>query len=437
MRDVGSPVSVLFATVGRGDPNNLDETLYRPIVKSIQAGDWDHIVLLPSRDTLPCAEELQQRCRSHDVHVRPLPEAGNEYDPEACYRHFTEVLKDFLPAVRGTIAVDITRGTKAMSAALLLAAFRHNVEQARYVQAEPDPNQYPGVRPGSERVFDTPMGRAQRDRILDQAANLMDEGNFAAAARLLEPTPWDELKGLASLARFYAAWDRLDYETADRITIPAELPTDWERYRPQRAAKDWVHALAGQLPDAHDPDYAPAMAAYLRRVTVDLWANGLRRIRQFQHEDAVLRAYRTLELIGQARLFDHGLDSARLPTSHPAVERLVHRLSESGSPQLAANQDGTLKAAREQVARLLDYLGDPLAKPLKRFATEGEFSVIRRNHSLLIHGFRAVSPSDASSLRDAYRRLERLIRQDRESHAQENVDADFAVARTPEFIASA
>ena len=59
-----------------------------------------------------------------------------------------------------------------------------------------------------------------------------------------------------------------------------------------------------------------------------------RRIRHGQNEDALVRAYRLLELIGQARLFDHGLDSANL-------DRV--RLFFVGGPR------GFLRAARQEL----------------------------------------------------------------------------------------
>ncbi len=433
MQDPTQPTSVLFMTVGMGNPKQLEETLLAPASKSIKQGPWDVVVLLPSAATAESAEKLRQRHPDKDFYIRPLPAEGDEYNPDRCYEHFDAVLREFIPATRGTIGVDMTRGTKAMSAALLLAGFRHGVDLARYLQAQTAPDQAPVVIPGTERVVDVPMQQARRDQVLDQAALLMNRGDFAAAATLLEQEGGDDLEPLARLARFYAAWDRLDYESADRITPPRHLPESWARYAVSEREREWVHALACPLPSPEDPDYAPRMAAYLRRVIVDLWANGLRRVRQQQFEDAVIRAYRVLELLGQARLFDYGLDSGWLPPDHPAVSRLMQRLKESGSPSLTENRDGTLKAAREQVARLLKYLGDPLAKALLACAQQGEFSVLQRNHSLLIHGYHAVSPQDESALMEAYARIEVIIREDRKLR-HEDAERDFAVARAPELM---
>ena len=103
--------------------------------------------------------------------------------------------------------------------------------------------------------------------------------------------------------------------------------------------REWVASLTVPLPEA----YADR-AACLRRLVVDLWANGCRRVRQRQYEDAILRAYRVLELLGQIRLFDHGLDSASLPPDHPAVAKLQENLQKTKSAALSRGPNGTLLA---------------------------------------------------------------------------------------------
>ena len=50
-----------------------------------------------------------------------------------------------------------------------------------------------------------------------------------------------------------------------------------------------------------DPADHPATAARLRRLALALFANGERRVCPARNEDALVRAYRLLELIGQAR----------------------------------------------------------------------------------------------------------------------------------------
>ena len=44
---------VLVLTVGTGSEKQLEKTLIKPILKSIDDGEWDTIILLPSHKTLP------------------------------------------------------------------------------------------------------------------------------------------------------------------------------------------------------------------------------------------------------------------------------------------------------------------------------------------------------------------------------------------------
>ena len=157
------------------------------------------------------------------------------------------------------------------------------------------------------------------------------------------------------------------------------------------------------------------MATRLRRLVVDLIANGERRLRQGQHEDALVRAYRVLELIGQARLFDRGLDSGDLDCSHPAVQALQQKIKKKRRDPLAQNRSGALQAGRFQVAGILKECGDPLAAQLLKFEQEALLKPTLRNNSLLIHGFVACAPDDCESLRRLFMELAQLAEADRRS----------------------
>lgn len=424
---------VLFLTVGSGNPARLEETLYTPISMSIDSGDWNRVVLLPSRDTLEYARELKRRHAHRDVHVRPLPVGSSECDADQCYDHFQQVIAELGADAAAHMTVDITRGTKAMSAALMLAAFRHRIANIRYVEGDRDP-QNPGVIiPGSERVRETHADVAINHRTIDDASLLFRNGDFAAASHLLSRVPrTNDVQHIIRIADFYSAWDRLDYRTADEVNIGQQMSSPWNRYVPSQEARQWVHHLAEPFPDRREPGYCVAMAARLRRLAVDLLANGKRRVRQRQFEDAVLRAYRVLEMLGQARLFDKNLDSAALPADHGEVQQLQRDLEKKGSAGFGINNDKTRNAGRELVARLLKRLNDPLAEQLLKTGREGTLRIASRNQSVLIHGFEAVGPSNRQLLDTLYGELRQLLRDDRH-----DFDGDLRIANSLDFSESA
>jgi len=410
MNPTESSGQVLFVTVGSGNPQALEETLYTPISKSIDSpGDWERVVFLPSQATSNHAHELKKRHWMYDVHIRPLPPAA-ENDADRCYDHFQHVIAELGRVRPEKMVVDITRGTKAMSAALLLAAFRHRISAIRYVEGERDPANPAVIRPGSERVRDVRAHHAVYDRTLDEARLLLLRGDCAAAAHLLRDfDAHPQAVGARRLAEFYAAWDRFDYRAAHEIGLDQQVPADWATALPSEATRHWVHQLAAPLRD----DYR-AKAERVRRLAVDVFRNGERRIRQRQFEDAVVRAYRVLEMVGQARLFDRGLDSAALPSDHPVICKLRTDLRKKGSADFGENRDGTLNAGRELVARTLERLDDGLAGRLLELAKKeyNDFCLADRNRSILIHGFVAVGPSEDVPLRRLYDDLATLLRAD-------------------------
>ena len=429
---------VLIMTVGTGDVDRLEETLFTPLRKSIATDAWARVVLLPSRVTEEFAQALRDRLAGADVDVKPLP-AGDENDADAAYAHFDDVLGTVLQdAAPEEVMVDFTRGTKAMSAALVLAATRRAVPRLRYVAGKRR-DRRGMVEPGSEVVREIRTTAVDGHRRLDLARELMRRGNFPAAADVLpdveqSPATHYESSLIASArvvrttARFYAAWDRLDYASATKIDVGEPPAGEWTELWPTERVRGWVRDLECE-PERSDHE---AMAARLRRLVVDLIANGERRIIQGQHEDALVRAYRALELLGQARLFDWNLDSGDLDRKHKAVEYVQRSIAKKGQDPFGPGRGGKLQAGRQQVARILKKCGDPLAKRLLKFdQEEALLKPTLRNNSVLVHGFIARAPDDPSLLQRLFRDLEALALQDGGGQVTDRL----RVARWPSFDA--
>ncbi len=409
---------VLVMTVGTGDVDRLEETLFTPLRKSMATDAWARVVLLPSSVTEDLARTLRERTDGTVVEVSPLP-AGDENDADAAYAHFDSVLAAILQdgAPPDDVVVDFTRGTKAMSAALVLAATRWGVPRLRYVTGRRDPRGM--VEPGSEQVRGIWTTTVDGHRRLDLAREFVRRGNFTAVADVLpDPaSPFAQLhlddflestRSVRTAARFYAAWDRLDYAEAAATSVEKPPSAAWTGLWPTKDMHAWVDELARE-PERTDHS---AMAARLRRLVVDLLANGERRIRQGQNEDALVRAYRILELIGQARLFDHRLDSADLDPDHPAVQAVRRESAKKKRVPFSEGAGGKLQASRFQVGRILRHCSDPLAAPLLRLEEESLLKPTLRNTSVLVHGFAARAPNDPAPLRGLFHDLEELAGED-------------------------
>jgi hypothetical protein len=393
----------LLLTIGTGDVAELETSLFAPLLLSIRQGEWARVVLLPSLVTGSNAEEIRRRLAAQAITIAPLPTAGAESDADACFDHFDRTIEalraeGFAP---GDIVADFTRGTKAMSAALVLAAVRHGVPVLRYV-AGTQRDQRGMVVPGSEVLRETRTARATARRRLDLARNLAEHASFGAALSLL-PDPdhklaavgWDSaerdaLRTIRPLLAWFAAWDRLDYEAAETrstgLPKPETLPAAWRPLCPSLLARGLVKRLA-------------ATPRSDRLLAIDLLANAKRRVAQGQHEDALVRLYNIVERIARARLTDRGVTAeGRADT----IDRLVRA-------------------------------GDPIGRALRDL--EARHPLLRagaRNNSILVHGHDAVGATNPQAWGSAFLDLEEVLRQDAATHGAEAAFAtDLATAGLP------
>jgi CRISPR-associated protein (TIGR02710 family) len=409
--------TALLLTVGTGNKEKLEETLYQPLLKSARDGKWALIILLPSQETRKHAEELKTRLADRVVEIHPLPQPWDENAIDSCYRHFDGViaalrLRGFAPAA---LTADFTRGTKAMSAALMLAAVRHGVAMTRYIEGDRDDRGM--VLPGSEKIRGFAPEEALFARRLDEARALFQSGSFAAVEKLLAPEALADVSrdiharaaAVRPLAAFCLAWDRLDYQAADAALPKCDvgaLPQDWRAFFPPHDVQNWVSLLAEPAKSADKK----AMAERTERLIADLLANARRRIAQGQYEDGLIRAYRALELLGQSRLFALGYDSGKMPPEDARVKNFLATLKENeNKPQ---KRDSAYLLAREQVARFLKthFPDDGFGERLLTFATREGDCIVNRNKSILTHGFNAVSTNARGELEKALAGLERLFR---------------------------
>jgi CRISPR-associated protein (TIGR02710 family) len=410
------PTEVLICTVGTGNIDEIEKSLLVPLRKSIRAGNWKQIILLPSMLTVEHARRLQVDPVDH-IDVRPLPGPGLEDDADRCFEHFDGVINSLISSgiTVASIVADFTRGTKAMSAALVLAAMRHGISRLRYVSGSKR-DERGMVVAGTEVIKDLNASIVTAWRKIDTALNFMSRGDFAAVISLLsdqqrvDELQWPALAArqreiILKLARFYAAWDRLDYAHASGLCTAhdGQVPMPLKPFLVSDHVRKWVEELASQLPKD-----ARSRATRLRALAVDLLANGERRRRDGQLEDAMIRAYRVLELIGQFRLADKGYHSDDLPADDPVIKAFQQHLAKNGS-QTLQNYAGRLVAAREHAARFLKFLGDSLAPKLLKLGSSGPLRASLRNYSLLIHGFEAAAANDPAPLRMLYDELERLL----------------------------
>jgi CRISPR-associated protein (TIGR02710 family) len=394
---------VLLLTVGTGTRDKLEETILEPFRKSLMAAGASRNILLPSQDTEPVARRIQESFPDFPTEIRTLPNAGDENNADRCFEHFDAVLSEVLAAGMDPshVIADITRGTKAMSAALLMAAAIHGVRHVRYLVGERR-NESGSAEPGSEKVRDIEPSFIFLRQNLRLAMATLRAGNFRAAEHLLSPyfpgqsrpsNPVEvEICVLDWAAKFWGAWDRFDYGRASSLLglLPQGVPEPLHMLLPSEDQRRLVCLLGAALPKAMGE-----RVQHCRALAADLLANAERRLEEGHFEEVLVRIYRLLELITRYRLFSHGIDSEHLNDQHAAVRQWLATQRPGGT---AGRRAGSL--GRAEAARLLLFVEQKQpaprgAKIAEKLTRTDELLGVRdnelRNGSILIHGLSASS----------------------------------------------
>jgi CRISPR-associated protein (TIGR02710 family) len=381
--------TALLVTVGMGDKTQLENSLFSPFLKTLLAGKWDKVILLCSLETEPNARLLAERHPDVTMQIETLPRKGDEANLDRCFRFFDGVVSRLVEQEGyrpSHLTADFTRGTKVMSAALALAAASHGIRQYRYIDGE-QRNAQGLVIGGTEKLLELCPEHLFRAQRLSLAYNFLKEGEFSSVHRVIEDDDGPKAPWLLWAAEFWGAWDRFHYAAAKKCyqrlagTQKHKRPPGMEEFWPSEAQI----SLLDQLSRAEPSELKPELQADATRcLAADLYQNTLRRLREGQYEEILLRLYRLVELVGQIRLFEHGIDSGHVRKDDPRVQAFVQSLEQP--PKLLSG--GYYELGRESVARLLDHLKDPFAPRLMDLAWLG-LNVKSRNRSILIHGFKA------------------------------------------------
>lgn len=387
MRTTGG--RLLLLTVGTGRECDLESSLYIPAGKSLREGTWSRVILLCSQGTWRHAEALRRRHADLPIEVLAFPEAGVEENPDACFALFESAIQGLRDQgwKPSQMTADFTRGTKAMSAGLVLAAVSHGVKMLRYVSG---PRGAEGTAiPGLERPRDLPAEFATARRRLEQAARMLAGMHFAAALKLGSAGgsgrgAWPsalqgEAAALRWLAGFWGAWDRFDFAEAAALAdqLPERSPRKFKRWLPTEKQREFAGMLAEGPPAG-----AAGRAEHAWRLCADLLENAGRRLALGEMEDALLRGCRVMDLAGQAKLLEHGLDPENLDPDDPRIRGWIER----GGTVAREGNGKRIRLTRQGTADFLVFLNDPAGYRLRRETRTGPLRARLRNSSLLVHG---------------------------------------------------
>ena len=328
-------------------------------------------------------------------------------DLVGCYRQALDCLRRTQRRGYGReeTVVDYTGGTKAMTAALAMAAASLGVRFS-YVGGSVRSKDGLGiVEPGYERrrveVDPLRLFAVEEKRRIALYFNQHQYWAAATALReLLQGQPEGErlvLDALLGVFEAYASWDRFDHAKAfDLLPDARRLLQDRARVAGAREFEDFVPAVEetvaflGQL-HARTGKFTrkdPALAA-------DLLANADRRMSEGKFDDAVARLYRTTELVGQCAFERRlGVDTGSVP-----VASLPESLREEFMTRYS-NDGVTARLPLRATFTVLATLQDPVGLEFERSWPDLQKVLNARNRSVLAHGTQPIEERTAARMRE-------------------------------------
>lgn len=396
---VNDEAILLICTVG-GSPE--------PVIAAIK--DWGpkRVRFVPSPETrgdidhkiLPGLAALGVAIDTWDCETLQLTDSQ---DLERCVdelRALSSEVTSWAGRPGGRVVVDITGGTKCMTAAMALQGSRWPCTFSYVGGTERSKAGVGVVVSGAERVHDSENPWAGLGyRAVEEFVTLFDQSAFGPAARkarearekIDRPDRRQEFAALENLALGLHEWDRFRHARGlERLKAAIRAANDLRAMFPDESGERLVRSLTAV--DAHLAKTRPANYPSHWHV-VDLLANAGRRKAEDRVDDAVARLYRAIEATAQVALRDrHGIQSTgKVPLdSIPETLRCHLQVRASGDNVSLGLQDSY---------RLLREFGDDVGQKFQDLGLEGRESPLGvRNQSILAHGFVPVPDSTYDSL---------------------------------------
>lgn len=418
-------VDVMIMSVG---------TSYEPLVLNISLFQPKRILFLYTEKTETTIDQVVEFCclSSSDFDKAQV----NEIDPLAIYK---EIKNAYLKwTSKSPMYIDITGGTKAMSAATAMAGAVIDI-QLIYMGSTEYLTDFRKPNPGSETLYyiSNPY-EVFGDLEIEKALHLFQQYNYVGAReklqdlleKLPDPVVRQQLELVCYLAVVYEHWDALEfteaYEEMQKLT--AHLQRDMKA-NDKLIMSDFYHPLKDQenilmhlammkdLLIKKDQMGIVSNLDYMIPLMFTMQVNAHIREKQEKYDSATLLFYRLLEMIEQRRLAKYGLN-----VSFANFLEIKYDFSQTPEFQLCEKQDQLnlykekmkeLKIAvfgkcnstylPEQISLLdgflhLSVLGDEIMRIDGRKAVDQckrlRSVVYLRNNSIFAHGYAPVSYAD-------------------------------------------
>jgi len=400
---------ILLQTIGTGGDGY---PVWQALAGVIRERNPDRVVFLCSTMTVQKTMPRVRECLADfampavKVHVQEDVDDVDRLVGE--YGEIIDRIRNDHPDAR--LDADFTSGTKAMSAALVVAASTRGVGRLLYSTGPRDES---GRATATTTIRGVSPALISARHQLDRLGLLFNQGQFLAArdgaerveTELASADAADTPEGKqASMLRFMAD----AYEKWDRFAWKAAHSALHHYKRHDEALRDvgWdTDRLGEQVPFLKRAREADEKKGPTNQRLVDLLASAGRCIERGRFDDAVARLYRLIEYIGQARLFARDIKSTkRVPVEE--LRQIAPRYTDRRQPKDGATRDLGCRDNIEVLAEAGDRVGAWLYERYRR--PDGKPGKLKnlldtRNDSLLGHSTEPVEEQPARDLYDLAR----------------------------------
>jgi len=368
-------------------------------------------VFLASNESLPAVVEVKKDRRAASVRCRwETVVVSDPGDLLEAYRKGLEavrIVKDKGFAAGQTI-VDITGGTKAMSAGLALATVREGFTFSYISGEKRDSGGLGTVVSGTEvmrefaNVFDF-LAREEMRLICHQVNTCQWTGAVETIDRVLglgsaasaEFRKW--LPMLREIVEGYSHWDRFEHrEAVEKLTKHLEGLSHFARGKGDAGLEAFVASAKENLAflqklQEETRGFKPGVL--VQSHIVDLVANAARRAEEGKLDDAVARLYRALEMVAQVAF------RARFKCDTDDVpEGKVPESLRTGYNS-RFRSEGRMKLPMDAAFRMLACDGDETGLSYEKRKGDIKKVQLGRNDSILAHGVTALKREDYERIR--------------------------------------
>lgn len=381
-----------------------------PVIASIDCQRPDLVAYLVSRGTRKVVRELVETAIAHRPSDHEIIVTPDEQDMvatvEALQSGLTRLLEQWGEC---EIVGDFTGGTKAMSAALVLALAHRNARFSYMGGAERTKGGLGVVVDGHEQMLYLAnpwdvlaIGCLREMELLFNRCRFRSVIDLADHVAQRAGRSQSFFQALRHVAEGYYAWDNFDYRRALAL-----LRQGGGMLRPfaEGSANPRVKGFAADVDASIESltkveedtlvfkskisprDVERARSADGEAVIRDLVANAMRRAEiEFKYEDAVARLYSAVEKTAKVRLkMKYGIDNSAVDPGSVPIENLRREWLER-----FGGRNGLLQLPLGRSYELLDALGDPLGERYRACQADLDKVLSVRNLSLLAHGFEPV-----------------------------------------------